>query len=312
MRLFIILVPPCRCIINFILANNNNMEKKNIVKLKLKKYLVSLLFMAIGAAMMGVGVAQFLLPNKLSSGGFSGIATIFYYLFHFPVGATILLLNIPCFILAFIKVGKEFFFKSLMGTSFLSFFIDFFEKFEALTTDKVLACIFGGILVGIGTAIVLKGNGSTGGSDLVSILIKSYQPGLSTSNIIVIFDAIVITLNVIVFKELEIGLYSAIAIYIMGKMIDIVFEGIDFTKMIFIISNQSESIAKEISQTIERGSTGIYSKGMYTQQEKTMLMCVASRGEVIKIRQVANKIDPKAFIVISNAREVFGQGFKKG
>lgn len=287
------------------------MEKAEPINVKFKNYIISLLFMAAGAAMMGLGVALFLLPNKLSSGGFSGIATISYYLFHFPVGVTVLVLNIPCFIMAFVRVGKEFFFKSLIGTTFLSFFIDFFERFQALTEDKVLACIFGGILVGIGTAIVLKGNGSTGGSDLVSILIKSYKPGLSTSNIIVIFDAVVITLNVLVFKQLEIGLYSAITIFIMGKMIDIVFEGIDFSKMIFIISSKSNEIAEEIGKHIERGATGIYSKGMYTKEDKVMLMCVASRGEVIKIRQIASQIDPGSFIIISNAREVFGQGFKK-
>ena len=287
------------------------MDRNDAMQSKLKEYAVSYAFMALGAAIMGMGVALFLLPNKLSSGGFSGVATIAYYLFHFPVGITVLVLNIPCFILAFIRLGKDFFFKSLLGTGFLSFSIDFFERFEAITTDKVLACIFGGILVGMGTAIVLKGNGSTGGSDLVSMLIRSYKPGLSTSNIIVVFDVVVITLNVVVFKELEIGLYSAITIFIMGKMIDIIFEGIDFSKMIFIISNQADTIAEEIGKRIERGTTGIYARRMYTMKDTVMLMCVASRGEVIKVREIANQLDPNAFIVISNAREVFGQGFKR-
>lgn len=157
----------------------------------------------------------------------------------------------------------------------------------------------------------MKANSSTGGSDLVSIIIKSFKQGLSTSNIIVAFDVAIVALNVIVFKELEIGLYSAIAIFIMGKMIDIVFEGIGFSKMILIISDQHEKIAKEIGKEIERGTTGIYSKGMYTNQEKMTLMCVSSRGEVMKIRQIANKIDKNSFIIISNVREVFGKGFKR-
>ena len=165
--------------------------------------------------------------------------------------------------------------------------------------------------MGIGTAIILRVNGSTGGSDIVSVIIKSFKPGLSTSDLIIIFDVIVVTLNMIAFKELEIGFYSAIAILIMGKMIDIVFEGIGFSKMIFIISDKYEKIAEEIGKNIERGTTGIYSKGMYANKEKTMLMCISSRGEVIKIRQIANKIDKTSFIIISNVREVFGKGFKR-
>ena len=286
-------------------------KKKLKIKLNLKKYSIEFIGIAIGTILMAIGVSQFLLPNQLSSGGFSGIATITYYLLKWPVGRTILFMNIPCFIMAFIRIGKDFVVKSLIGTVFLSFFIDFFGKFSEWTNDRVLACIYGGVLVGIGTAIILRSNGSTGGSDLVSILIKSFNSKLSTSNIIVIFDAVVIALNVIAFKELEIGLYSAIAILIMGKMIDIVFEGIGFSKMIFIISNNYAEISKRIGETIKRGTTGIHAKGMYTNKEKMMVMCIASRGEVIKIRQIANEIDKSSFIVITNVREVFGEGFKK-
>ena len=285
--------------------------KKIKIKVILKKYIIEILGIAIGTILMAIGVSQFLLPNHLSSGGFSGIATITYYLLKWPMGRTIILLNIPCFILAFIRIGKEFVIKSLIGTAFLSFFIDFFNNYQEWTNDRVLACIYGGVLVGIGTALILRSNGSTGGSDLVSIIIKSYNSKLSTSNIIVIFDVVVIALNVIAFKELEIGLYSAIAILIMGKMIDIVFEGIGFSKMIFIVSDKYEEISKKIGETIQRGTTGIYSKGMYTKKEKMMVMCISSRGEVIKIRQIANEIDKSSFIVITNVREVFGNGFKR-
>ncbi len=285
--------------------------KKFRIKVNIKKYIIEILGIAIGAILMSIGISQFLLPNKLSTGGFSGIATIAFYLFKWPMGRTILLLNIPCFVFAFIRIGKEFVIKSIIGTIFLSFFIDFFEKYSAWTNDRVLACIYGGVLIGIGTAIILRSNGSTGGSDLVSVVIKSFNTKLSTSNIIVIFDVIVITLNVIAFKELEIGLYSAIAIFIMGKMIDIVFEGIGFSKMIFIISDKYDEISKKIGENVKRGTTGIYSKGMYTNKEKTMVMCIVSRGEVIEVRNIANEIDKSAFIVITNVREVFGNGFKR-
>lgn len=287
------------------------MEKRIKYKLIIKKYMFEIFLIAVGAFTMAIGTSLLLLPNKLSSGGFAGIATITYYLFNWSMGTVIVLLNIPFFIIAFIRIGKEFVIKSIVGTVMLSLFIDLLDKIQPLTNDRLLACIYGGILLGVGTSLILRASASTGGSDMVSYIIKSFKPGLSTSNLIVIFDFIVITLNVICFKQLEIGLYSAISIYLMGKVIDIIFEGIDFSKMMFIISDKYIEISDEIGRKISRGTTGIYSKGMYTNKEKTMLMCIASRGEVIKIRQIANKVDPKSFIVISNVREVYGKGFKK-
>lgn len=286
-------------------------RKKLRLKLLIKKYSFQIFLIMLGAMIMAIATSLFLLPNQLSSGGFSGIATITYYLFNWNMGTVILLLNIPFFIIAFIRIGKEFVLKSIIGTAFLSFFIDFFERFNALTRDRFLACIYGGILIGIGTSLILKASASTGGSDLVSYIIRSLKPGLSTSNLIVIFDTIVIVLNVICFKELEIGLYSAISIYLMGKIIDIVFEGVGFSKMVFIISQKHEKISNEIGKQIMRGTTGIYSKGMYTNEDKMMIMCIAGRRETIDIRQIANKIDPKSFIIITNVREVYGKGFKK-
>ena len=191
-------------------------RKRLRIELLIKKYTFEILLIMLGVAIMSVATSLFLLPNQLSTGGFSGIATITYYLFNWKMGTVILLLNIPFIIFAFIRIGKEFVFKSIVGTVFLSFFIDFFDKFKPLTNDRFLACIYGGILIGLGTSLILRVSGSTGGSDLVSYIVKSFKPGLSTSNLIVIFDAIVIALNVICFKKLEVGLYSAISIYLMG------------------------------------------------------------------------------------------------
>lgn len=280
-------------------------------KLLIKKYTFEIFLITLGTMTMSIGTALFLLPNQLSSGGFSGIATITYYLFNWKMGTVILLLNVPLFIIAFVRIGKEFLLKSILGTVFLSQFIDFFDRFNPLTTDRFLACIYGGILIGVGTSLILKAHASTGGSDLVSYIVRTFKPSLSTSNLIVIFDVIVIALNVIFLKELEIGLYSAISIYLMGKVIDVVFEGIGFSKMIFIISNEYKKIADEISKKVLRGVTGIYSKGMYTDERKMMLMCIASRREIVEIKQIANRIDQKSFTIITNVREVYGKGFKK-
>lgn len=260
---------------------------------------------------MAFGVSVFLLPNQLSAGGFSGLSTIAYYLFNVPIGTTMLVLNIPLMIFAFFRLGKGFLFKAIIGTVVLSFFLDIFEQINSVTTDRLLACIYGGIATGIGTALILKANASTGGTDLISYVIRSYKSDYKSSNLIVIADIIIISLNVLFFREIEIALYSAITIYIMGKMIDIIFEGIDFTKVIYIISPRYGEISLRIGDEVKRGCTGIYSKGMFTQKENLTLMCVSHRNEVGKIKNIVKTIDPTAFVIVSNAREALGRGFSE-
>ena len=286
------------------------MKKLTRNQILIRKYLKEGIEIILGCVLMALGTSLFLLPNQLSSGGFAGIATIIYYLFNLPLGTTMLILNIPLIILTIIKVGKETAIKGVIGTIVLSTFIDIFETFNPLTEDRLLACIYGGILIGLGTAIVLKANASTGGTDLLTYIIRAYKPHFKASNLIVIVDISIVFLNVLFFREIEIGLYSAIAIYLSGKMIDIVFEGIYFTKTMFIVSNKYKEIAQEIGKKLDRGSTAIYAKGMYTRERKMILWCVASRGEVAKIKDIAQEIDPKAFIVISSAREAWGKGFR--
>lgn len=282
------------------------MNKENI-----KVFFIDIIEVIFGAAVVALGISMFLLPCKLSTGGIAGLATILYYLFKIPMGITNIVLNVPLFLFSGYKIGKSFFAKSVVGTISLSIFMDIFDKLNKITADSFLACIYGGIIVGIGTAIILRANGSTGGSELVSNIIKEYNSNMRISNVIVIIDVIVVVLNIIFFKEIEIGLYSAISIYLMGKVIDILFEGIYFTKLIFIISEKNEEIAIKIGENIKRGTTGLFGKGMYTNKEKIILMCAATRGDVFKVKTAAKKIDPQAFIIISNAREVFGMGFKK-
>lgn len=283
--------------------------KRKIIKVK--HLIVQFIQIVVGTALVAGSTSLFLLPNQLSSGGFSGIATIVYYLLNIPLGTTVLVLNIPLFIMSLIKNGKHFFLNAIVGTAGLSILLNVFEKLKPITTDRILACIYGGIIAGIGTAIILKANASTGGTDLLTQIIKAYKPNIRISNLLVILDTIIVAANVIFFKELEIGLYSAITIYIMGKMLDIFFEGIDFAKIVYIISQKNDEIAEQIGNQIKRGSTSLYGKGMYKKQDREVLFCVASRNEVREIRKIVKDIDSNAFIVITNAREVFGEGFKE-
>ena len=267
----------------------------------LKKIIVEWAGTILGAAIMAFGVSSFLLPNQLSSGGFSGIATITYYLLNIPMGLMIMILNVPLFIFAGYKIGKDFFIKSLIGTASLSIFIDIFDKYPAVTTDRFLACIYGGAIIGIGTAVISRVGASTGGTELIANIIKIYNPYISMSSYLTAIDIVIIALNVIFFKHIEIGLYSAIAIYLYGQMIDIIFEGVYYTKLMFIISDKNEEIAKEITQEVKRGVTGLYGKGMFKEQDKLVLICAVSRGDISKIKDIAKKIDERSFIIIANA-----------
>ena len=276
----------------------------------LKKTIKECVGTIVGSFFIAIAVSLLLLPNELSSGGFAGIGTIFYYLLNIPVGITILALNIPLFLFAIYKIGKLFFLKTVIGTVSLSFFIDILDKYPALTNEKILACVYGGILTGIGTAIILKSNSSTGGSDLLALIIKEYKPKIEVGKMLVIIDTVIVLSNMFFLKNFEIGLYSAIAIYMMGLLIDIIFEGIYFTKLLYIISDKSEEISDAIENKIERGVTGIYGKGMYTNNDKLILMCAVRRNDIGNIKELIREIDKNAFIIITNSREVLGYGFK--
>lgn len=276
----------------------------------MKKIMKEYSLFILGSIIAAMGTSLFLLPNQLSSGGFSGIATILYYLFNIQMGTTIIILNIPVFILAFIREGKQFVAKTIVATFVFSEVINFFEKFEPVTNDKILASVYGGIIIGIGLALVFKGRSSTGGTDLIANIIVTYNNEVSIGNVLQILDIFVVVLNIIFLGEIEIGLYSAIAIFLINKMLDLIFEGINFSKMIYIISNEYEAISEVINQEIKRGATGLYGKGMYTNEEKMIVMCVAKRKHIIKIKEISKQIDPNAFVIITDAREVYGLGFK--
>jgi len=277
---------------------------------KIQNVIKEYILFTLGSIIAAWGTAVFLLPNQLSSGGFSGIATIMYYLFNIPMGTTIIIINIPVFILAFIREGKGFVAKTIFATFIFSEAINIFEGLEPLTSDKILACVYGGIIIGIGLALVFKGKSSTGGTDLLANIIVTYNNEVSIGNVLQILDIFVVILNVIFLGQIEIGLYSAIAIFLINKMLDLIFEGINFSKMIYIISDKYEEISKVISEEINRGATGFYGKGIYTNQKKMIIMCVAKRKNIIKIKEISKKIDKNAFLIISDAREVYGLGFK--
>lgn len=276
----------------------------------LKSFIKDIVSSFLGCVVSAFGTACFLLPNKLSSGGFAGIATILYYFLNLPMGTTIIFLNIPVFIIAYFKLGKKFLFKSIISTIAFSFFLDTFDEINIFLQDKFLASIYGGILIGIGQALIFRGKSSTGGSDLIANIVNELKPRMKLGNALVLLDSIIVGLNLIFFKNIEIGLYSGIAIYIVGKMIDLIFEGINFSKVLYIISEKSKDVAFALNTELERGATGLYGKGVYSGVNKLIIMCVTKRSNVGKVKELAKRIDKNAFIIISDVREVYGEGFK--
>ena len=247
-------------------------------RIKVKIILYEFILLNIGTIFLSLGTSVFMLPNKLSNGGFSGIATIIYYFFNIKMSTSILVLNIPFFIIGYKRCGRDFFLKTLYSTIVYSYEIDLFNNiFRNVNLNEIdmfLSSIYGGIFVGIGCALSYKANGSTGGTDLIAHIIRSYTNKVKTSELIVYIDFIVVILNLIVFRELEIGLYSLVIIYLVGKSIDVVFEGVNFCKLVYVISDKYKEIGEDIINKLNKGATGLYSKGLYLNNDKERLTII--------------------------------------
>lgn len=265
----------------------------------------------IGSFITAVGLVAFLIPNKIAAGGVSGLATILYYLFKFPVGITMFVINIPLLLLCMKELGMKFGIKSLYGTFVISFFVDFAAVFitKPWTTEPLLAVVYGGVLSGLGLGIVFRSRGTTGGTDLAAALIHKFAK-ISLGYSLFVIDAMVIVLAGIVFN-VEQALYALIAVFITSKMIDVVQEGISYDKAALIISEKYEIISKELLKKMERGATSFKSKGVYTEKEREVLLCVVTQSEVSTLKSIVYSIDPKAFVIVSNVHEVLGEGFKE-
>lgn len=271
--------------------------------------LKEIFFIFFGAILMAIGTGSFLLPNQLSSGGFSGIATVIYYFFKIDMSKSIIFLNIPLFIAGLYKLGWKFILRTIFATFIYSYAIDISNSI-IIVEDRVLASIYGGIVIGIGLAFILKTNTSTGGTDLLALILQNNKINLKVGNIIAVIDIIVVFLNLIAFRDIEIGLYSAISIFMIGKLIDIIFEGINYCKVLYIISEKYEDLTDSINNELKRGATGLYANGSYSRKNKMVIMCVSKRNELEKIKTIISKIDKDAFLIITDAREVYGLGFK--
>ena len=275
------------------------------------KLIAKILIVAIGALVGALALNLFLVPVRLAPGGVSGISTVVYHLSGISVGILIFVINIPIFILGFVNFGKRFVAWSVVGTFALSLFVFLTEWVLPVTEDLLLASVFGGALLGLGLGVVIRVGATTGGSDIVAKSVYKRFPAVSIGQFILIVDILVIAFAGIVFGQWEIILYSGIALYISSKVIDAVVEGLDFAKAAFIISDKSEEIGKYVLEQMGRGVTGLSGCSLYTGRDRMVLMCVIKKHEINRLKSAIREIDPHAFVVLSDAREVLGQGFKE-
>jgi Uncharacterized conserved protein len=266
-------------------------------------------FITIGAVLMGVALELFLVPNDVIDGGITGISIMVSELTHLPLGLFIFLLNIPFLFIGFKQIGKTFAFSTLYGIAVMSITTQLLHHVDAFTEEKLLAVLFGGIILGAGVGLVIRFGGSLDGTEIVAIL-ASKKFGMPVGQIIMIVNVFIFILAGFVF-EWNSAMYSMVTYYLATKVMDIVVEGIEESKSVTIISSAYEEIAETIMTRLGRSTTYIQARGGYSREETQMVYCVVSRLEVAKLKAIVHDIDTRAFIAIENVADVQGGGFTK-
>ena len=275
-----------------------------------------LLLTVIGSAIFGAGYAIFLGPNNLNAGGISGLSAIIVQLVNpngaipfISVGILTIAINLPLFAVGGMKIGKRFFFGSLIGLGISSVIMDYFPI--ALTLEPLLAALYGGVVTGFGLGLVFMAGTSTGGSDIVVRLVKLKAKNTNIGVIAMSFDVFVVALTGLVFGNVENALYTGITAFLCSKIIDMVVYGFDNTKVAMIISVEYETIAQMLSDKLGRGATYLYSQGTYTKKDSKVVLVAVYPKQIAELKELVVEIDPNAFIILQEAHQVLGDGFKK-
>ena len=266
----------------------------------------------LGCALFALGFNLFLGPNDLNAGGISGLSMVLVQLLGFgSVGMVSLLINLPLFALGGIKIGKKFFIGSLAGMLSLSVLIDAFSVIPVPQTEPLIGALYGGVLCGMGIGIVFSTGASTGGSDILVRLLKLKYQYVPIGVINIIFDMTVAALTGLVFWDISRALYSGVAIFISGQVVDAVVYRFDYSKVAMIVSKEYATIAKEIGVKLQRGSTFLDGQGAYSGQNTKVVFTVVKKQQVAELKKLVVEIDPDAFIVVQEAHQVLGEGFAR-
>ena len=278
--------------------------------MKIKYLLRDLCLVVAGSAIFSVSVNMFSAPNNIVQGGLTGIGTVANYLFSLPIGAVMLVLNIPLFALALRHLRLKFVVKTVVSTFVFTTLIDLGTYvIPPYKGDMLLGCIFCGMLSGTGLALVFLTGATTGGTDIIAMLIRKKKSGISMGNIMLLADLVVILLSFLVYREIESIMYAVIVIYISAKAIDFVLYGREHTKLIFIITAKKDAVLSAILLEIGRGASVLSVTGGYTGKEKNLILCAAKKMQIREILRLTQAKDPKAFTVVCDAGQVIGEGF---
>lgn len=273
------------------------------------RYLVDLPAILLGSVILAVAMNMFLIPHQLAAGGISGLAVILYHLFNLPVGLTIIVANVPLFIWAYTQLGPRVVLQSIIGTVFFSAAVELTAFLPVATNDIILSAVYGGVIMGIGVGLVFRFRGSTGGTTLLSLILNK-TTGLSTGQTLLGGDLVVIVLAIFVFGG-EAAMYAALALFVSSWVIDVVQEGLGLAKAAMIITSQGEAINNKLLQELGRGVTRLEAQGGYTGEGREVLLCVVTRRQTAHLKSIIHEADPGAFVIIGNATEVHGEGFKE-
>lgn len=275
------------------------------------RILMEYFILALGVFLMALGLDYFLSPNTIAPGGVTGFAVVIEELLNIPIYLTNLLINIPLFLLGAKFLGKTTAIKTLYSTLLISLFLKILPPM-VLTHDILLSSIFGGVLSGLGLGLVFKFGGTTGGTDLAGAVISDKFPSISLPAAMMSIDMIVVVFAGVVEKNIEVSLYSIIALFISIKVIDLILEGVGYLKAFYIISSKPNEISEELMTKLDRGVTSLDGKGMYTKEKKEVLLCVVNRTQFSRVKEIVRDIDPNAFVMVSEMYEVLGEGFGDG
>ncbi|MDY0342319.1 MAG: YitT family protein [Lentimicrobium sp.] len=270
-------------------------------------------FILIGTMLVATGYVFFITPYKIIPGGIYGISIVIHYLTGWPLGLTALAFNIPLTIVGTRILGPRFGTKTVVGFILTSVFVDvfsFFSEFRPLVdSDPLLSSIFGGATVGIGVGLIFKARATSGGTDVVAMIIAKFTR-MPLGQLMIMVDSVIVLIGFVAFRDWHIPLYSWITIFVMGKTIDAVLQGVSYEKTIFIVSEQHAAIRDKIINDLHRGGTFLSGEGMYNGSQKKVIFTVVNRRELAMLEEFINKIDPKAFLTVMDASEILGQGFK--
>lgn len=265
-----------------------------------------------GCAAFSLGFNLFLGPHGMNAGGIAGLAMVLVHIFNIgTVGLVTLGMNFILFIVAGTKIGKKFFFGSLVGAGAISVTLDLLSVVPVPQTDPLLAALYGGAICGLGLGLVISTGASTGGSDIIIRLLKRKWPNVRIGVINICFDMMVAALTGIVYGNITLSLYSGVAIFVSGKVVDAVVYSFDYSKAVMIISEQHEAIARAIIEDLDRGATYLNGEGTYSHKEKKVIFTVVKKQQLAELKEVVTGIDPNAFVVVQEAHQVLGEGFAR-